>query len=154
MDNPAASDKRGAGLSASPRMNVKVQVRHFLVCARPSGVPDAQAGSRKGCTDGTCDASDHNEDGGGRLIVRTANIADVRPRNDEDMSWMELSQVKKRNGKRPEPNVRRRVFSTTRHCTSPDSESRLPNASRSGCPSRPWLELQRRRGLATGRNKP
>jgi hypothetical protein len=81
-------------------MNVKVQVRHFLVCARPSGVPDAQAVSRKGCIDGTCDARDHNEDGGGRLIVGTANIADMRPRDDEDMSWMELSQVKKRNGKR------------------------------------------------------
>jgi hypothetical protein len=85
-------------IADASRMNVKMQVRHLLVRAFAGGVPDAQAIARKGCIDGACYARDHEEDGGSYLIVGVPDISQMLPRNDEDMSWVELSQVEKGHG--------------------------------------------------------
>ena len=77
---------------------MEMQVRHLLVGALARGVPDAQAIRWKRCIDGARYARAHDENGGSDLIVGHADISEMLPRDDDDVSWVELSQVEEGHG--------------------------------------------------------
>ena len=87
-------------ISAMTRMYVKVQVRHFLVCARAGGMPDTQAVRGETTIHRASDSGDHSHRRHGGGIIRGANVGDVSSRNDQDMPRMKLSQIEKRDGER------------------------------------------------------
>ena len=79
-------------------MDVDVEMRDFLIRARAGGMPDAQPVVRKNGVDCTSDLGHRRHHGAGDVFVGDANVYDVTPGNDENVSRMELPLIEKGDG--------------------------------------------------------
>ena len=77
------------------RMNVEVEMWHLLIGAGAGGMPDAQPVGGKDRIDGARDTSNHDEDSCRCLVVGIPQVGQVSARDNENVPWMELTQVEK-----------------------------------------------------------
>ena len=79
-------------------MDVKMQVRHLLMCSRTGRMPDAKAVGGKHRIDRTRDTSDRGENGRCNRIVGRPNVRYVVARDDENVPGMKLTRIQEGEG--------------------------------------------------------